>query len=196
MANSTRSSRKTIEENSKGRRSGGGGSNSSLSIEASGLRRSTRDTSCPKTTTPKKSISQQLGHTDKQVATSPVTRSLAKKVTTSSSLRRSKRCNKQSPTLKSSGSKVEISSRNNKKRKVERREKTLKQLTFGTMVATENANEECDSRQVKRIRMTACSYKALFRKQEKKVKVSGGCLSFSPTFPLCPLCYWLKIVFS
>lgn len=97
--------------------------------------------------------------------------------------RRSKRCKKQASSS-SQGSKAETSSgsppsHSTKRKKDMMDESSSRQSASGTVEHCEGEEDEMDSLEITNVRMRACAYKALFQKQEKKVKVSGGCLSFT-----------------
>ncbi|XP_031384761.1 helicase protein MOM1 isoform X3 [Punica granatum] len=177
---------KITEEDTRGRRSSARlASASVLAVaDSSGLRRSTRETFSKKTVTPEHPTARKSERLEKQTPppSSPpsVTRSSVKKrLVQQSPLRRSERCKKQRPSLslsgsKSSGKNSATSVSHTEKKDEDMKENSMKKLSQRAKEVVKIESDESESTQTKKERMDAHAYRALFQKQEKKVKRSGN----------------------
>lgn len=166
MANDSRRSRITKDDdhnNAKGRNIRGQGSSTSAyaTTDISGLRRSARETPTKKQLNPSPSNTRKSERLERQTAVTPVKRKSdrVEKQRIPSPLRRSERGkNHQSPS--SSGSKrSERTSGSEMRYKKQKREKSVKEVTLEAREVEENDSE---SVQVKKKKMTARAYRASF----------------------------------
>lgn len=190
MANETRPSRSVKDDesnNSKVRQSSGKESTTSAgSAATSGLRRSVRETSSSKRTkvpSPSPPIIRKSERLEEK--RTPIQRKSERieKRETLSSLRRSVK-GKKITKSSSSGSKKsgKSSSSSVAKPKKEKKEKSVKELTMETKELGKSVEEdESVAEPVKKKRMDARDYRALFKKQPKRVNAAG-----KMSFLFCP----------
>ena len=192
MAHGSRSSRKAKDDEDNGLRgsqcSGKKSVNSgAATAEASGVRRSPRETLSKKNMTPssssgtRKSERLEKQTTNSNSMTPPVKRKSKQmeKQKIASPLRRSERGKMPSPSG-SSGSKRSDKSPDSldMKRKKEKKEKSMKQLTMETVEPNKTEQKDGQADEAQKKRMDARAYRALFRKQSKKVDGTGNYLPF------------------
>ncbi|KAK8645589.1 hypothetical protein V6N13_119413 [Hibiscus sabdariffa] len=199
MANGTRSSSRKAkdDENNDLKGSQNNGKKSvnlgAASAEASGVRRSPRETLSKKNMTPPSSFgTRKSERLEKQTSILNSTTPPAKRKTervekkkgkkNDSPLRRSER-GKMSSSSASSGSKRAHKSLDvlNTKRKKEKKSKCVKQLTMQTVEVNKIEQEDEQAEETQKKRMTARSYRALFSKQPKKVDGTDCCSYLSGT---------------
>lgn len=189
MPNDTQSSGKINDNesnNSKGRHCSGKESTTSCSAtsDSSGLRRSTREASLKRKIIPSPPCTRKSGRLDKQTPTSPTVNRKSERIEKKgmpSPLRRSERCKKLSSSS-SSGSKISdrsLSSTDTEQKKG-KKERSVKMLTLETKVGRRE-REDVESAPVKKKRMDARAYRALFKTQPKKVVAAGNWIFFSPS---------------
>lgn len=182
MANDSRSSRKVKDNesnNSKGRHNSGKESTTSGSAtsDTSGVRRSTREASLKRKMIASPPSSRKSERLDKRKPTPHTVDRKSERIEKKgmlTPLRRSDRGKKLS--WSSSGSKKSdksLSSTDVKQRK-EKKEKCVKLLTLDTKEVGKSEIEDVESALVKNKRMDACAYRALFKKQPKKVTAAGN----------------------
>lgn len=177
MANDARS-RQAIKDddsnNSKGRRIRTRGS-TSLGVatpKSSGLRRSTRDISSKKHTSPSPSSTRKSGRLEKFTSTTPVIRKSekAEKENIQSPLRRSERAKRLSSSSSSVSKKSNRTSGSSDfKQKKEKKEKSVKRLTVETKEVKKIEKQIEKSVNVEEKRMNARAYKALFERPTKEI---------------------------
>ncbi|KAK8679012.1 hypothetical protein V6N13_144484 [Hibiscus sabdariffa] len=191
MANNTRSSSRKAkdDENNDLKGSQNSGKKSvnwgAATAAASGVRRSPRETLSKKSTTPPSSSgTRKSERLEKQTSilnsmTPPAKRKTERVEKTkikknASPLRRSERAKLSSSA--SSGSKRSDKSLDalNVKRKREKKDKCVKQLTMET-IEVNKIEEDVQSEETQKKRMNGRSYKALFKKQPKKVDGTDHC---------------------
>ncbi|KAK9022272.1 hypothetical protein V6N11_002552 [Hibiscus sabdariffa] len=161
--------------------------------EASGVRRSPRETLSKKNMTPPSSSgTRKSERLEKQTSILNSTTPPAKRKTeqfekkkgkkNDSPLRRSER-GKMSSSSASSGSKRAHKTLDvlNTKRKKEKKRKCVKQLTMQTVEVNKIEQEDEQAEETQKKRITARSYRALFRKQPKKVDGTDRCSYLSGT---------------
>ncbi|KAL4335632.1 hypothetical protein GQ457_07G034500 [Hibiscus cannabinus] len=199
MANGTRSSSRKAkdDENNDLKGSQNNGKKSvnlgAASAEASGVRRSPRETLSKKNMTPPSSFgTRKSERLEKQTSILNSTTPPAKRKTervekkkgkkNDSPLRRSER-GKMSSSSASSGSKRAYKSLDvlNTKRKKEKKSKCVKQLTMQTVEVNKIEQDDEQAEETQKKRMTARSYRALFSKQPKKVDGTDCCSYLSGT---------------
>ncbi|XP_062172135.1 helicase protein MOM1 [Alnus glutinosa] len=177
MANDSRSSRKIKDNesnNSKVRHNSGkeSATSGSATSDTSGVRRSTREASLKRKMIPSPPSSRKSERLDKQRPTPHTVDRKSERIEKKgmlTPLRRSDRGKKLS--WSSSGSKKsdKSSSSSDVKRIKEKKEKSVKLLTLETKAVGKSEIEAVESSPVKNKRMDASTYRALFKKQPKKV---------------------------
>ncbi|XP_059430737.1 helicase protein MOM1 isoform X2 [Corylus avellana] len=177
MANDSRSSRKIKDNessNSKGRHNGGKESTTSGSAasDTSGVRRSTREASLKRKMIPSPPSSRKSERLDKQRPTPHTADRKSERIEKKgmlTPLRRSDRGKKLSRSSSGSKKSDKSSSSADVKQRKEKKEKTVKLLTLETKEVGKSEIEDVESAPVKKKRMDACTYRALFKRQPKKV---------------------------
>jgi hypothetical protein len=177
MANDSRSSRKIKDNesnNSKVRHNSGkeSATSGSATSDTSGVRRSTREASLKRKMIPSPPSSRKSERLDKQRPTPHTVDRKSERIEKKgmlTPLRRSDRGKKLS--WSSSGSKKsdKSSSSSDVKRIKEKKEKSVKLLTLETKAVGKSEIEAVESSPVKNKRMDALTYRALFKKQPKKI---------------------------
>lgn len=182
MTNKTRMIHKITEEDTKGRRSSARLAGASVSgvEDSSGLRRSSREKTSNKMASPENRTPCKSEQLEKQSPSAPsITKKSLKKRLERSPLRRSERCRKQCSSLNSTGSKNSgkksgTPASDPEKIKEGRKRSSMKKSTQRAKEACRVESEDTESAQTEKAWMDAHAYRALFRKQEKKVKLSGN----------------------
>lgn len=158
--------------------------------EASGVRRSPRETVSKKNMTPPSSSgTRKSERLEKQTANlDSMTPSGKRK---SERIEKKKKKKNVIPLRRSDRGKMPFSSTSsdskrsdkcldllNTKRKKEKKKKSVKQLTTGTVEDNKIEREVEQANEKQKKRLDACAYKALFRKQPKKVDETGNSIRF------------------
>ncbi|KAI3407523.1 uncharacterized protein J3R85_020919 [Psidium guajava] len=172
MVNQTRSGCKIGDECTNKVHSGGKGSSTSeFASDSYGLRRSTRESSSKKPMIPSFPTTRKSERLEKQTPPTSVSKDpkKVKRQRTPSPVRRSERCKKlrhssDSPISKKSAGRSESSDRQNQ---MDKKENKAKQLDVEEKESGTSNEEEPASTQVKRGKLSARAYRALFRKGNK-----------------------------
>ncbi|XWS28986.1 hypothetical protein CRYUN_Cryun25bG0118000 [Craigia yunnanensis] len=189
MAHGTRSNRKAKDDednDSKGSPSSGKKSVNSgaATVEELGVRRSPRETPSKKNMTPSSSsgtrkserLEKQTGNSNSMTPPAKRKSEQIEKQKNASPLRRSER-GKMPSSSSSSGSKRSDKSPDSleMKRKKEKKEKSMKQLTMETVELNKTEQKDGQADEAQKKRMDARAYRALFKKQPKKVDGTDHC---------------------